>query len=622
MSASPVVVGNSGGKLARAVKGLWDQRADQNRTAAPSPERILESQVDDVLLVLALLGEALLPLGVLNDAHYPATLAEVNAAIASCGHQTVAKVFEKLEDEVKYLCTAGFVISAVFAPMHVYRGFGACVFSDWDWACPDINYLERKVKKETTIFQKKPDPQPNRPILLAFDRAIQVLQVKSMGFLAKRPSISGFAEQQPRYTPRSKKEIKEELSLCEDWFGELEKRGHPSPSGRATSSWGMPWAGWTSQFSFRLVKDWELVLLNQMDPGRLLHAFLCRGALNLHDGQLLTLPPGTLAESIVCWLHGLPGMTYKIIDWSCFENTARFEKKAGKKLCGRIGRYPLPSKYVIRDPTISQAAVTSHIVSRAFPPRHTSQSSPPPYYSAQGAENTKVISGHDSKKPSHHDIPVAQRAEPSAAAAPATTETTAVPPPKRSPPPPPGVNRKPATIIKRKPAKSSTLSEVRPRSVALLERSFTAPPIPIYGPAQSDMAPPRPPKIPLDGDSGRSRSQSDIQCTASTDDAGRAGESRRYLELLNAVAKGYLSPQELQEILYPPTTTQPQARYLTKQPYITAEPQELDSDPAPPKFLTSIADIPIPRGEIRRAYASVAFADPWPSVLLPGKGPR
>ena len=284
-STSVAVVNASSNQLAKAVKGLWTQKASRDKQVT-SPALDVEAQIDDVFLVLALIGEALIPPGVFDDAYYQTTFFEVQTAIASCGHQKVQELFEKLADELKYLVTAGLTICAVFAPMHVYRGFGACVFGDWNWGCPDAEFLDKKVKKETSMFSKKPDPQPNRPVLLAFDRALQVLQVKPMAFLAKRPSISSFAEQQPRYGPRPKKEIKDALSDCEDFGKELDKRGHPAPPGQKISSWGMPWAGWTSTFSCQMTKDWELVLFHQMDTGRLLHAFLCRGSLNLHPAHL------------------------------------------------------------------------------------------------------------------------------------------------------------------------------------------------------------------------------------------------------------------------------------------------------------------------------------------------
>ncbi|USW53572.1 hypothetical protein Slin15195_G068910 [Septoria linicola] len=377
MASSAALVSFNSEKRAKAVRSLWTRRAEQKQAALPSPERVIESDIDDVFLVLALIGEALLPLGVLDESQYHGTLSAVQTAVASCGNAIIGNVFEKMTDELKYLLVAGLTLCAHFAPMHVFRGFGSCVFNDWDWGCPDADHLERKVKKETSVFSKKPDPQPNRPILLAFDRLIQVLQVKTVAFLSRRPSISGFAEQQPRYTPRPKKEIKDNLSLCEDWFHELEKRGHPAPTGTTVSSWGMPYATWTSQFSCQLTKDPEVVMLNQMDPGRLVHAFLCRDALNLHDGELMILPPATPAEALVCWLTGLPGMTHRIVTWDLFD-TVKFEKKAGKKLSSKIGNYPLPAKYVLRDPNVPRAAITTPRLA-IYTPVEATSSAPPPY---------------------------------------------------------------------------------------------------------------------------------------------------------------------------------------------------------------------------------------------------
>lgn len=149
------------------------------------------------------------------------------------------------------------------------------------------------------------------------------------------------------------------------------------------------------------------------------------------------------------------------------------------------------------------------------------------------------------------------------------------------------------------------------------ERSATAPPSQLKNELHlldSAAPPPRPPKVPLDGaispeTDGPANGRLGSPTMRSPTGSDMSGH---YLQLLNAVAQGHLSPQQLQTMLQAPTQ-QPQEASATPS-YITAEPQELDSDPAPPKFM----GISIPRGEIRKAYLA-ATADPviHPS-LMPG----
>lgn len=276
--------------------------------------------------------------------------------------------------------------------MQVYRGFGACVFGDWDWGCPDIAYLEEKARKRAirTFYgiKQKVDAQPTRSVFLAFDQVIQILQVKSIAFLARRPPGGSFAEQQARYGARPKKEVKDDIELLEDWVKQLERRGHPAPTGGRLSSWGIPFASWTSPYSCHIMKshkDCESLLTCQMDPGRLLHAFVSRGNLNLDEGQVLLLLPRSPAESLVCWLQGLPGTTHKIIKWQDLE-TEYLEKKISKSLRKKlsIGRYPLPTQFAIKDPDAVRPPLATSISSPAV--LGNAYAISPPAYSPSASE--------------------------------------------------------------------------------------------------------------------------------------------------------------------------------------------------------------------------------------------
>lgn len=220
-------------KVTNAAKEMWEQRtklrADVNVQAW---DLVLRAQIDEIFLVLPHLGEALLPLGVFNKDYYLQTLGDVKASLASSGSELLPMAFGELDAELQYCCTAGFVFCAHFAPLPVYRGFGACVLSDWDWGCPDIAYVEEKARKKAirTVYgvKQKADPQPTRAVFQEVDQAIQILQVKTMAFFVKRPPSSGFMEQ-ARFSARPKKEVKQELSLLEDWMHQIVRRGHPGP---------------------------------------------------------------------------------------------------------------------------------------------------------------------------------------------------------------------------------------------------------------------------------------------------------------------------------------------------------------------------------------------------------
>ena len=167
-------------KMGTAIKRLCDSPIQYRQPMADNEvaqELVVRAQIDEVFLVLALLGEALLPLSVYDDTYYPQTLDEVHAAIASGGHELVLIAFGELDAELQYAVTAGLSFCSTLAPMPVYRGFGAAVLGDWGWGCPDTEKLSKKIKARDSIFSgfvgKQDHPQPNRPVLIAFDQVIQ-----------------------------------------------------------------------------------------------------------------------------------------------------------------------------------------------------------------------------------------------------------------------------------------------------------------------------------------------------------------------------------------------------------------------------------------------------------------
>ena len=210
----------------------------------------------------------------------------------------------------------------------------------------------------------------------------RLLQAKPVAFLAIKPTVSSFAEQQPHYDPRRTKTFRKDLDVLNEWTKRIEKTGHPAPANMRITTHGphyaVPYATWTSPFSCEPQRSrdvWEIVLTNQMDPGRLLHAFVCRGSLTLSDDQLLVLPPGTPAETLACWLADLSGTSHVVVKWSDLDKT-KFEHKCGKALLKRLGQHPLPTNFVVRDPTAAHRPLLTAI-STTSPT--LSSASPPPY---------------------------------------------------------------------------------------------------------------------------------------------------------------------------------------------------------------------------------------------------
>ena len=211
--------------------------------------------------------------------------------------------------------------------------------------------------------------------------------MKSVAFLATKPAIPGFAEQQPYYDPQRIKTCRKDLDALNEWTKRIEKVGHPGLASMEVTMKGphyaVPYATWTSPFSCELQRSrdvWETILTNQMDPGRLLHAFVCRGSLSLNDDQLLVLAPGSPAETLACWLAGLSGTSHVIVKWSDLDTT-KFEQKCGKALLKRLGQYPLPTNFVIRDtaaayrPSLNTVTTISPTLDSVHPPPYFSDRS-------------------------------------------------------------------------------------------------------------------------------------------------------------------------------------------------------------------------------------------------------
>ena len=342
-----IALGISGVKASIAVHKYRQARIAQKAEGGISPK---VAQIDEVFLVQSILGENLIALGTINVNCLPAAHAAVTQAFDSCNEDEIAKQFKALDPELQFIICTGMFLCATCWPMHIYRGFGAASFADWTWGCPDMKYLESLAK--VGLFQKKKVVQANFDILAAFDRAVAFLQNSLTGvpLLIRQPG--GLHRSRPIFANTDKKDAKKDLSVLQDYTKVIEKRGHPSPRDGSlkASNWTIPFATWQSPFNYENQgHSWVNVINNQMDPGRILHAFVCGGHLDLEEGELLVLPPASPAEQIARWLEGFTGMTFKIIEWKELESEV-FEKALSKSTRKLIGQSPLPNYFAVRDP--------------------------------------------------------------------------------------------------------------------------------------------------------------------------------------------------------------------------------------------------------------------------------
>ena len=107
---------------AKAQK-LWKEKEDARRA--------LRSDVlaDEMLFVLAVLGQRLFQLEVVAFEHIPSVLKTVDSLWP--GERWKIRFNDKLDASLKYAVVAAMGFCAECWPMHIYRGFGAPVLNDF-----------------------------------------------------------------------------------------------------------------------------------------------------------------------------------------------------------------------------------------------------------------------------------------------------------------------------------------------------------------------------------------------------------------------------------------------------------------------------------------------------------
>lgn len=264
----------------------------------------IAAQLDEVLLVLSVLGQRLVVLDAINLAELPQAHAACRTACGQADSGDLLEHFDTLDGTLQYAVTAALFFCAACWPMHIYRGFGTGVLGNFLWGCPHPQY---------NVGQKAGFNSVDR--IIAFLKSMP----REVQLLTKLPH--GLNRITPSYDKNDKMERKKLMNAYRQFVREIEAKGHPQPRDGSFRivSWHIPFATWNSPFTFKNSGHyWEDFLRWQMDPGRLLHAWTIGGHLDLNYGEMMWLPSG-VAECLARWLVGLTGTTFKLVPSSALD---------------------------------------------------------------------------------------------------------------------------------------------------------------------------------------------------------------------------------------------------------------------------------------------------------------
>ena len=115
----------------RAANALAEAKARREWQEKEDARRALRADVlaDEMLFVLAVLGQRLFHLEVVAFEHVPSVLRTVNSLWPDTRWKE--RFGEKLDDSLKYAVIAAMNFCAECWPMHIYRGFGAPVLNNF-----------------------------------------------------------------------------------------------------------------------------------------------------------------------------------------------------------------------------------------------------------------------------------------------------------------------------------------------------------------------------------------------------------------------------------------------------------------------------------------------------------
>lgn len=308
-------VAMSGVRIAASI-GTWNAARQRQKEAAarfvdangPANPAVTSqvataTQLDEILLVMSVLGQRLVVLEVVNFAELPQALAACRSACGQADSGDLLAHLDTLDGTLQYSVTAALFFCAACFPMHIYRGFGTGVLDNFLWGCPHPQYATGPVAGFKSV-----------------DRTIAFLKSmpREVQLLTRIPA--GLSRIVPTVEKSDRIERRKLMNAYREFIKEIEKKGHPQPKDGSfrVVTWHFPFATWISPFTFKNSGHFfEDLLRWQLDPGRLLHAWTIGGHLDLMHGEMMWLPSG-IAETLARWLVGLPGTTFQLVPTSAF----------------------------------------------------------------------------------------------------------------------------------------------------------------------------------------------------------------------------------------------------------------------------------------------------------------
>lgn len=259
---------------------------------------------NDILLVLATLGQRLMALDVIEHSVRSEAVQAVRDAFGTGGAQEddMGTTFDGAGEVVQFAVTCAMVFCAECWPMHMWRGFGCGVLNQMKWANPKDSSV-RCQETGNSIAWLKSIPHPWK------------LLKKSPAKIGRRKPI---IEMDRSWS--GKRVARNTKSLMSDVVGEYEKGGFPQPrhpyNHIRISGWYFPFAGWNrdSMYEDLGYSVDKLLTSGQADPGRILYTWTVGKRAELRNGEAIALfvggseHIGALAE----WLEGLNGMNFKV----------------------------------------------------------------------------------------------------------------------------------------------------------------------------------------------------------------------------------------------------------------------------------------------------------------------
>ncbi|KAF2164846.1 hypothetical protein M409DRAFT_56217 [Zasmidium cellare ATCC 36951] len=320
-------LGISAVRAGAAIANAWSNRS-QRKAAEPSTESAANgnpfqgASIEEILLVLATLGQRLLLLDVVDFDVLPQASEAVRSAMRAVDSKSddVGEDFDDLEPILQHLVACAYVFCAACHPMPIWHGFGCAIMDRTDWATPEKpNYWINDVDKGIAFLKSVPQPWK---------------------LLKKSPSA--ISKEEPDFEKTDKKSRKLMEGVLEDVVKQFEKHGMPQPlppnNGIVIRTWGFAFATYGgSSFYMDVGHNTKLVARFQADAGRFLYAWTVGERADLRAGDAIVFCGkhiGALAE----WLEGLNGMSHKVLkdtelDWSKvkFKSSTR---KLYKAHCG------------------------------------------------------------------------------------------------------------------------------------------------------------------------------------------------------------------------------------------------------------------------------------------------